>query len=106
MDRSLLIHRMDLEERTESTGEYMDSQYVWSKKRRNVRCRLQPIKAQEKIMAMREGVKITHKLFLEAAVPVNETNRWTKGSRIFHIKGVIDPDEMGRFLECTLEELE
>ena len=104
--RESFPHRMDLEERSVTQGDYMDDTYVWSKKRRNVRCRLQPVKAYERVMLMREGVKITHRLFLGSLVSVDESDRFVMGSRTFKIKGVVNPDELGRLLQCDLEEEE
>jgi len=102
--RSLLIHRMDLEERTVTQGDLMDDTYTWSKKQRNVRCRLQPIKSMERVLLMREGVKVTHRLFLGTRIPVDPNDRFVMGTRTFKIKGSINPDEMDQYLQCDLWE--
>jgi len=102
--RDLFDKRMDLEERAVTQDALMTPSVTWTKKRRNLRCRLQTVKAHERIMYMREGVDITHTITFQSRLSIAETDRLVMGSRAFKIKGVINPDDQDRFYSISVKE--
>lgn len=58
----------------------------------------------ETIAAGAERVTVTHRIWVSAFASPVAGERLVKGTRLFVIKVVCDPDETGRFLVCDCEE--
>ncbi len=48
--------------------------------------------------------RATHDLWMRHRPDIKPEMRVTFGARVFDVRGVIDPDDRGRWLKCPLEE--
>lgn len=65
---------------------------------------LEPIAAESRFGADQAISEVTHRVTLRHRIGVRSGMRLRKGSRLFEIVTVHDPDETGRYLVCRLRE--
>lgn len=67
--------------------------------------RIEPVtQRRDDVVAGADGVTVTHRIWISAFASPAAGERLVKGTRLFVIKAVRDPDETGRFLVCDCEE--
>ena len=67
---------------------------------------IKPMKAYERMQAQKLETPLSHKVTIRYRSGVTTKHRLLFGSRVFHIKGIINPDEANQFLELTCIEIE
>ncbi len=63
-----------------------------------------PIRADEGSIGEGLGDLVMHRIVIRHRADVSPGDRLALGARVFRIRGVIDPDEDGRYLVCVVEE--
>lgn len=67
--------------------------------------RIEPVtQHKDEVRAGAEGVTVTHRIWVSGFAGLAAGERLVKGTRLFAIKAVRDPDETGRFFVCDCEE--
>jgi SPP1 family predicted phage head-tail adaptor len=66
--------------------------------------RIEPVSARSAIDAGQALETVTHRIFLRWREGVEAGMRFSRGSRVFVIVTVHDPDETGRYLVCRTRE--
>jgi head-tail adaptor len=79
---------------------------TWKIRRRNVKCRLEPIREREFSQLLREEIEATHLMFYDDSRLVLEEyiDRVIFVKRVFNIVAVRNPDEMNRYFVAYLKE--
>ncbi len=67
--------------------------------------RIEPLSAQERLVADSAGQVLTHRITLRWRAGLDAAMRWRSGARLFAIRTVMDPDERRRTLVCLCEEI-
>ncbi|WP_320199260.1 phage head closure protein [Agrobacterium sp. rho-13.3] len=65
---------------------------------------IEPVSQGAYERASADGVAITHRIWMGFRTDIAAGMRFRKGSRVFAVKSVIDPDETGRFIVGRCEE--
>lgn len=63
-----------------------------------------PLKAGEREVGEGLADLVTHRIVIRHRSDVAAGDRFTSGVRVFHIRGLTDPEEDGRYLTCLCEE--
>lgn len=63
-----------------------------------------PVKAKEVRDNMRDDVTVTHTVRVRCRSGILNTMTIAFGSRVFEIKGIVNPDESNRYLDLVCEE--
>lgn len=66
--------------------------------------RIEPVSAELAELGHAERQSVTHRIWIRHASGVAAGQRFRKGSRLFGIVTVHDPDETGRYLVCRVRE--
>lgn len=66
--------------------------------------RLEPVSADLVELGHVERERVTHRIWIRHAAGVTAGKRFRKGTRVFDILTVSDPDETGRYLVCRARE--
>ncbi len=64
-----------------------------------------PISARGDADASQFGAAVSHRIVVRKGADISTRHRLRDGARIFRIVAFRDPDESGRFIEITVEEL-
>jgi len=71
----------------------------------SVWCDVATLNAQQRFEAEQIGQTVTHRLTLRWRAGLSTKQRLRRGTQIFLIRGVQDPDDKRRRLVCTCEEI-
>lgn len=66
--------------------------------------RVEPVSAEHAELGHVERQVVTHRIWIRHAGGVVAGKRFRKGTRVFDILAVSDPDETGRYLVCRARE--
>lgn len=66
--------------------------------------RVEPVSADHAELGHVERQSVTHRIWIRHAPSVAVGKRFRKGTRLFDIATVHDPDETGRYLVCLTKE--
>ena len=104
IDAGQLTARLDLESSVETsdgqggvTLSHVATSVFWA--------RIEPVSAASIELGHVDRQAITHRIWVRASGAVKAGLRFRKGSRIFEIRTVHDPDESGRYLVCHVTEV-
>ena len=102
-DAGQLTARLDLEsaeQTSDGQGGVTQSHAVAA----SLWARIEPISAEVEELGHGERQQITHRIWVRHSNVVQPGLRFRKGSRVFAIRTVHDPDETGRYLICRATE--
>jgi SPP1 family predicted phage head-tail adaptor len=98
-----LRHRLTLEapvEMADGAGgvvrSWSDQGQVWAS--------VEPMGANDAVVADKRIGALTHRVTLRHRSDLTLNHRFRLGMRVFFIRALRDPDELGRFLECLVAE--
>ena len=104
IDAGQLNARLDLESRIETpdgqggvTSSHAVEATLWA--------RIEPVAATSDELGHVDRQAVTHRIWIRHVVGVSAGMRFRKGSRIFEIRTVHDPDERGRYLVVQVTEM-
>ena len=98
-----LRHRVELQEATETRGDYGDVTREWS----TIATRwagIEPMSGREIMQADQVNAKLSHRVRMRYDADVTPAKRLKFGSRIFDISSVINRDEKNAELEVLCSE--
>jgi SPP1 family predicted phage head-tail adaptor len=102
-DAGQLTARLDLESPSETpdgqggvTQSHAVAASLWA--------RIEPVSAEREETGHAERQSITHRIWIRHSAAVSPGLRFRKGSRVFTIQTVHDPDDSGRYLVCRTTE--
>lgn len=102
-DAGQLTARIDLEsgqETTDGQGGVTRSHAVTA----SLWARIEPVSAEVEELGHADRQCITHRIWVRHSSAVQPGLRFRKGSRLFAIQTVHDPDDSGRYLVCRTTE--
>jgi len=67
--------------------------------------RIEPVSAERVELGHVDRQAVSHRIWVRHAGGVTATKRFRKGTRVFEILTVHDPDETGRYLVCRVKEM-
>ena len=101
---SELKHRIILQKPIYSCNEMGGTATLWSDSI-TLWAAIEPIKSVETFAFKKDQFKRTHKIICRYRGDIAPNLRFRKGTRIFHIKSVLDVNEEGHTLETLCEEI-
>ncbi|MFC5385349.1 phage head closure protein [Aquamicrobium segne] len=66
--------------------------------------RIEPLAAESRFGADKQMEAVTHRITLRKRQTIESNMRFRRGSRVFQIVTLHDPDESGRYLVCRTRE--
>ena len=103
LDAGRLKQRLVLEQRIKTPDLSGGVAITWNEVA-SVWALLEPIGAAMRHLAQQSAKTITHRITIRHRTDLESGWRFRKGTRIFSIITIRDPDETGRYLVCRTEE--
>ncbi|MBL0371072.1 phage head closure protein [Rhizobium sp. KVB221] len=104
IDAGQLTARLDLESAVETpdgqggvTLSHAVTASLWA--------RIEPVGAEIEELGHTERQTVTHRIWIRHSDLIAPGQRFRKGTRIFDIRTLHDPDESGRYLVCRVTEV-
>lgn len=101
---SRLQHRVTLQQVSQSSDGQGGFTESWSSVA-TLFAEIKPQKSYERFQAAQMQTPTTHKITIRYRAGITTKHRLIFGTRVFEIKGIINPDEANRILELTALEL-
>lgn len=98
--------RIDIEEPTGTPDGMGGVARTWAKIHRRVKCSIQPMRAEEKVLYDKTVASKLMKIYLAVLADVEEHWRIIWGSKTFEILGIRTPAEKGLYMILDVMEVE
>jgi SPP1 family predicted phage head-tail adaptor len=98
-----LRHRLTLEAPVEMADGAGDVARTWSAQGQ-VWAAIEPVGANDAVVVDKRLGALSHRVTLRHRDDLTLNHRFRLGMRVFFIRALRDPDELGRFLECLVAE--
>ena len=96
LDPGAFRHRVVIEQRADTSDGLGGSVESWSEWR-TIWAHLEPIRADLREVAAQTQETVSHRIYLRQPLDITSDMRIRKGTRVFAIDTIHDPDESGRY---------
>lgn len=101
----MLKSKCNIEQVTKTDDDAGSWTESWTPLYHNLSCRIEALSGNEATVTGKEGVIVTHRVFLEYKSTITEEHRVKIGTRYFDIKHVDNPGEIDHHLELKVLEI-
>ena len=98
------VHTVTIQRESITRGSMGAPVRTWAARHTNVGCRVQPLSAREAAALLKDGMRVSHRVYFDTDYGIDERDRIVFNTRKLQVVGARNTDELDRLWAVDCEE--